>query len=47
MNEALRRPLDMLIACLSAGRTFHFLEKGGHGPDFTDYIKQPHKMAIA
>jgi hypothetical protein len=28
MNEELRRPLDMLSACLSAGRTFHVLEKG-------------------
>jgi hypothetical protein len=28
MTEALRRPLDMLSACLSAGRTFHVLEKG-------------------
>jgi hypothetical protein len=26
---------------------FMFWKKGGHGPDFTDYIKQPHKMAIA
>jgi hypothetical protein len=29
MTEALRRPLDMLSACLSAGRTFHVLEKWG------------------
>jgi 4-oxalocrotonate tautomerase len=28
MTEAPRRPLDMLGACLSAGRTFHVLEKG-------------------